>query len=64
MHVSERVPLWPHSELFRTERGELMEVEWLIVTQREWDRDKLSKDPKFRVRPLPGSRVLALRASC
>jgi hypothetical protein len=56
-------PLRPHSELFRTERGELVEVEWLIVSSDDWHNDKLSGDRKFRVLPLPNDCVVAQRAS-
>lgn len=55
--------LRPHSELFRTAKGELIEVEWLIVTLKEWNADVLSDDARFRVRPLPAGRVLTLRAN-
>jgi hypothetical protein len=54
--------LKPHSELFRTEKGELIEVEWVIVRNKTWNEDVLSDDPNFRVRPLPGGSILALRA--
>jgi hypothetical protein len=56
-------PLRPHSELFRTEKGELIEVEWLIVTSKRWNADRFADDPRWRVRPLPFGRVLALRAN-
>ena len=54
--------LKPHSELFRTEKGELIEVEWVIVRNKTWNEDVLSDDLNFRVRPLPGGSILALRA--
>ena len=41
-------PLRPHSELFKTEKGELIEVEWLIVRAKRWNADRLSKDPRVR----------------
>jgi hypothetical protein len=55
--------LRPHSELFRTEKGEIVEVEWLIVKSKTWNQDVLSQDTRFRVRALSGGCVLALRAS-
>jgi hypothetical protein len=56
-------PLRPHSELFRTEKNELIEVEWLIVTTKAWHAGRFANDPHWRVRPLPGGSVLALRAN-
>jgi hypothetical protein len=55
--------LRPHSELFRTEKGALVEVEGLIVTTEMWNADPYCEDQRWRVRPLPGDRVLALRTN-
>ena len=63
MEVTKTATLRPHSELFRDEDGELIEVRWLIVRMSDWNKDVLSDDVNFRVRPLGQGRILALHAS-
>jgi hypothetical protein len=63
MQAVKTATMKPHSELFKTEKGELVEVEWLIVSNRDWNEDVLSDDVRFRVRALPNARVLALRVN-